>query len=199
MVISMTEQKSTSPRSSKTHAAIIEAAATILKEKGYAKLTIEGIARLSGAGKPTIYRWWPTKMAILIELYDRETTRLLTIEDTGSISQEVRQWFDILWHDWQTTVSGETYRSILAEIQSDPKGLEFFNNSYIPRRREILMTILRRAKKRGELEGRDLEAIVDYCCGFNWYYLLTHTVPSDTAINEVIRSLTPEGGNARRR
>jgi AcrR family transcriptional regulator len=186
------------PRNTKTHAAIIEAAATILKEKGYAKLTIEGIARLSGAGKPTIYRWWPTKMAILIELYDRETTRLLTIEDIGSTQQEVREWFDILWHDWQTTVSGETYRSILAEIQSDPKGLEFFNNSYIPRRRQILMTILTRSKKRGELRGRDLEAIIDYCCGFNWYYLLTHTVPSGAAIDEVIRSITYKSGNARR-
>jgi AcrR family transcriptional regulator len=196
----MTEPKTTShPRSTATHTAIIEAAATILKEKGYAKLTIEGIARLSGAGKPTIYRWWPTKMAILIELYDRETTRLLAIEDIGSTSKEIRRWFNILWHDWQTTVSGETYRSILAEIQSDPKGLEFFNSSYIPRRREILMTILRRGQKRGELKGRDLEAIVDYCCGFNWYYLLTRTVPSDTAIDEVIRSITPESGNARRR
>ena len=133
-------------------------------------------------------------MAILIELYDRETTRLLTIDDVGSTKQEVTQWFTILWHDWQTTVSGETYRSILAEIQSDPKGREYFNRSYIPRRREILKKILLRAQKRGELQNRNLEAIVDYCCGFNWYYLLTHTAPSNEAIEEIVSTITLERG-----
>jgi AcrR family transcriptional regulator len=186
------EPKATRPRSDKTHQAILEAASTILKEKGYSKLTFEGIARLSGAGKPTIYRWWPTKMAILIEIYDKETTRLLTIKDTGSLKSELNQWFSILWDDWQNTVSGETYRSILAEIQSDPKGLEFFNKSYIPKRRNILMQILLRAKERGELEGRNLEAIVDYCCGFNWYYLLTRATPSKEAIDEIVASVRRE-------
>lgn len=181
--------KAARPRSDATHKAILKAASTILKEKGYAKLTIEGIARLSGAGKPTIYRWWPSKMAILIELYDNETTKLLAIKETGSLENEVTQWFIILWDDWQNTVSGETYRSILAEIQSDPKGLEFFNQSYIPKRRAILRQILERAKARGELEHRDLETIVDYCCGFNWYYLLTHTVPSEAAIKDIVKSI----------
>ncbi|HEU5121492.1 MAG TPA: TetR/AcrR family transcriptional regulator [Candidatus Saccharimonadales bacterium] len=184
------KSKPARPRSDTTHKAILAAASTILKEEGYAKLTIEGIARLSGAGKPTIYRWWPSKMAILIELYDNETTKLLAIDETGVLREELTQWFMILWSDWQNTVSGETYRSILAEIQSDPKGLAFFNKSYIPKRRAVLMQILERARQRGELQGRNLEAIVDYCCGFNWYYLLTHTVPSDSAIEEIVRSVT---------
>ncbi len=179
----------TSSRNTATHAAIIDAAAAILEEKGYAGLTIEGIAKRSGAGKPTIYRWWPNKIAILIELFDRETSRLLKIEDVGSTRKEVTGWFVILWEDWQTTVSGETYRSILAEIQSDPKALDFFNKSYIPHRRDILMDILRRAQDRGELAGRDLSVIVDYCCGFNWYYLLTHTVPTRKTIEEVVDTI----------
>lgn len=181
--------KTARPRSDTTHKAILAAASAILKEKGYAKLTIEGIARLSGAGKPTIYRWWPSKMAILIELYDNETTKLLEIRQTGSLQDEVTQWFTILWDDWQHTVSGETYRSILAEIQTDPEGLEFFNRSYIPKRRAVLMDILRRAQARGELQSRNLESIVDYCCGFNWYYLLTHNVPTDDSIREVVRTI----------
>ena len=179
-----------SSRNPATHEAIINAAAEILREKGYAGLTIEGIAKRSGAGKPTIYRWWPNKIAILIELFDRETSRLLKIEDIGSTRQEVTEWFAILWEDWQTTVSGETYRSILAEVQSDPKALEFFNKSYIPHRRDILMDILKRAQDRGELTGRDLSVIVDYCCGFNWYYLLTHTVPTSKAIAEIVATIT---------
>lgn len=180
-----------SSRNPATHEAIINAAAAILREKGYAGLTIEGIAKRSGAGKPTIYRWWPNKIAILIELFDRETSRLLQIKDVGSTREEVTEWFAILWEDWQTTVSGETYRSILAEVQSDPKALEFFNKSYIPHRRDILMDILKRAQDRDELPGRDLSVIVDYCCGFNWYYLLTHTVPTSKTIKEVVNTIAP--------
>jgi len=179
----------TSSRNTVTHAAIIDAAAAILKEKGYGGLTIEGIAKRAGAGKPTIYRWWPNKIAILIELFDRETSQLLKIEDVGSTRREVTQWFSILWEDWQHTVSGETYRSILAEIQSDQRALAFFNKSYIPHRRDILLDILKRAQRRGELRGRNVSAIVDYCCGFNWYYLLTHTVPTDSAIREVVYTI----------
>jgi AcrR family transcriptional regulator len=179
----------TSSRNPATHEAIINAAAEILREKGYAGLTIEGIAKRSGAGKPTIYRWWPNKIAILIELFDRETSRLLQISDIGSTRDEVTEWFTILWEDWQATVSGETYRSILAEVQSDPKALEFFNKSYIPHRRDILMDILKRSQSRGELPGRDLSVIVDYCCGFNWYYLLTHTVPTSKTIKEVVDTI----------
>lgn len=177
------------PRNSKTHRAIIDAAATILDEEGYAKLTIERIAKLSGAGKPTIYRWWPNKTAILIELFDRETAHLVTIEDMGSTKKELAAWFTNLWHVWETSISGETFRSILAEVQSDPKALSFFNESYIPHRRQRLLNILKRAQARGELEGRDPNVIVDYCWGFNWYHLLTHSVPTIREIEEIVATV----------
>lgn len=185
-------KKPSRPRSTATHEAILSAAATLLANEGYTRLTIEGIARLSGAGKPTIYKWWPNKTAILIELFDRETAALLALEDVEdmkSIESEVAAWFTILWRAWQTTVSGAAFRSILAEVQFDPKALHFFSKAYIPSRRGHLLAILHRAQYRGELQGRDLDVIVDYCCGFNWYHLLTHSTPTAENIREIARTV----------
>lgn len=184
--MSSTTTLSRRPRSETTHKAIMQAAAKILDEEGYAKLTIERIAKLSGAGKPTIYRWWPNKTAILIELFSRDTTRQLIIDDLGSTEKELSIWFHTVWHFWNDSFGGEAFRSIMAEIQSDPKALEFFRENFLIPRRKLIRVILERAQARGELQGRNIDVIVNYCWGFNWYHLLTHTVPTDKEIQEVI-------------
>ncbi|MDF2444157.1 MAG: hypothetical protein JWR01_2360 [Subtercola sp.] len=39
----------------------------LVAEQGYARVTIEGVALRARVGKPTIYRWWQSKNAILAE------------------------------------------------------------------------------------------------------------------------------------
>ncbi|TIH40457.1 TetR/AcrR family transcriptional regulator [Subtercola vilae] len=39
----------------------------LVTEQGYAHVTIEKIAARAGVGKPTVYRWWQSKNAILAE------------------------------------------------------------------------------------------------------------------------------------
>jgi len=178
------------PRNADTHQAIITAAVRILKQEGLAKFTIERIAQLSGAGKPTIYRWWPNKTALLIEVFNTETNSYVTIPDLNSTHKELHAWFKGVWNMWQTSASGPAFRAILAQIQSDQTAMAFFNESFVPHRRKLLFDILERAQNRGELAGRDLDVIIDYCWGFNWYHLLTGTVPADAEILEVIETVT---------
>ncbi|HYH74702.1 MAG TPA: TetR/AcrR family transcriptional regulator [Candidatus Saccharimonadales bacterium] len=182
--------KATRPRSAASHQAIIAAAVRILSEQGPAAFTIERVAKVSGTGKPTIYRWWPSKTALLIEVFDHETAAYVAIPDLHSTYDELLTWFNGVWDMWQTSVGGAAFRVILAEIQSDQQALQFFNDAFVVHRRARLLAVLQRAQQRGELQGRDLEVIVDYCWGFNWYHLLTHTTPSQAAIREVIATVT---------
>lgn len=55
------------PRSEEARRAVLEAAAQLLRAEGYEGLTIGGIAELAGVGRQTVYRWWPSKAAIVSE------------------------------------------------------------------------------------------------------------------------------------
>ncbi|GAB3885912.1 hypothetical protein GCM10027612_22110 [Microbispora bryophytorum subsp. camponoti] len=56
-------------RSETSRRAILTAAFELVGEVGYAKLSIEGIAARAGVGKQTIYRWWPSKGAVLFDAF----------------------------------------------------------------------------------------------------------------------------------
>ncbi|WP_369213627.1 TetR/AcrR family transcriptional regulator [Streptomyces flavofungini] len=56
-------------RSERSRRAIYDAALALVHETGYAKLTIEAIAARAGVGKQTIYRWWPSKGAVLLDAF----------------------------------------------------------------------------------------------------------------------------------
>jgi len=57
------------PRDEKTRRALLEAARALIVEDGYPNVTMDDIAARARAGKQTIYRWWPSKGALVLEAY----------------------------------------------------------------------------------------------------------------------------------
>jgi AcrR family transcriptional regulator len=55
------------PRSAESRAALLDAAYWQTVERGYAGATAEAISKAAGAGKQTLYRWWPSKAALVLE------------------------------------------------------------------------------------------------------------------------------------
>jgi len=56
------------PRSNVAQRAILDAARALVEKGGYTTATIEAIAARSGVAKTTIYRWWPNRSALLVDL-----------------------------------------------------------------------------------------------------------------------------------
>ena len=77
------------PRSERSRRAILDAAAELLTERGYAAITIEGVAARAGVGKTTIYRWWSTKADIYIDLYSELALRIVPPPDTGDYVRDL--------------------------------------------------------------------------------------------------------------
>ncbi|WP_328540335.1 TetR/AcrR family transcriptional regulator [Streptomyces sp. NBC_00344] len=52
--------------------AILDAALRLLAEADGASVTVSTTAREAGVGKQTLYRWWPSKGAVLLDaMWDR--------------------------------------------------------------------------------------------------------------------------------
>ncbi|WP_328401307.1 TetR/AcrR family transcriptional regulator [Streptomyces sp. NBC_00390] len=87
-----------SRRSERSRRAIYEAALALVGEVGYARTTIEGIAARAGVGKQTIYRWWPSKAAVLLEAFldlaeqaaEAAGPGEYEIPDTGDLEADLR-------------------------------------------------------------------------------------------------------------
>lgn len=172
---------SAGPRRSQAAAeAILDAAEAVLGEAGYAGFTIEQVARRAGAGKPTIYRWWSGKPALLLEIYARQRADL-TGTDTGSLEGDLAAVLRCLFRFWRDTVAGQAFTALLIEAQQDQAALETLR-AFVAERTYPLAELLARAARRGELApDMDMGAALDLLGGYVWARLLTRRLDEDDA------------------
>ena len=82
------------PRSPQAHQAILAATCDLLLQTGYDGLSIEGVAARAGVGKQTVYRWWPSKSALVTEavLEGRLAINGELPPDTGDLRNDLHTW-----------------------------------------------------------------------------------------------------------
>ena len=174
-------------RSPEAHSSILAAASEILHESGYAGFSIDAVARRARASKPTIYRWWKGKAALILEIYEKEREIALTVPEYGSLERELTIRMQNLWRLWQKTPLGHALRSIIAEAQADSSALQQLREDFLPKRRAWTNTLFNRAIKRGEIsEHADIESAITLIYGFNWYHLLTDQLNDETSIRKYV-------------
>jgi AcrR family transcriptional regulator len=96
-------------------AAVLAATLAELAEQGYAKLTIENVARRAGVHKTTVYRRWKDRESLAADALTDNVAVGVPIPDTGSIDDDLRQWARSLV-EWLTSPTG---RAIVAAGLSD--------------------------------------------------------------------------------
>ncbi|GGG25925.1 TetR/AcrR family transcriptional regulator [Chelatococcus composti] len=160
-------------------AAVIAAARSLLQEKGYAGFSIDEVARRAGAGKPTIYRWWPTKADLFIAVYQADKAATIAIPDTGSLARDLRTLVNALWAFWRTTPSGGAFRALIAEAQTNPASLAALRDRFVAQHMCRLQIVFDRAVERGEIAPDNVEALVELYFGFNWFRLLMNRIDDD--------------------
>ncbi len=78
------------PRDARIDRAVLDAAAALLHEVGYADLTVAAIADRAGTSRPAVYRRWPSKAHLVHEaaFRDADTTGALR---TGVLADDLRE------------------------------------------------------------------------------------------------------------
>ncbi len=159
-------------RNPDSHEAILAAAEEIFCEAGYAGFSIEAVARRARAGKPTIYRWWPSKAHLLLDVYTRLKSSRMPDPDTGTLEGDIRTFLVELVRFWSGNTGG-VYKSLIAEAQADQKAAAALQ-AYSIERTEHTAAMFERAKARGEMRpDADSLAASDLMSAYAWKLLLT--------------------------
>lgn len=168
-------------RNEDAHHSVLEATAELLAENGYGALTIEGVAKRANVAKSTVYRWWKSKPALVMDAYAHETATHVPEPDTGTLTGDLTAFVTDLYRIGRDPVRTKALTGLMAEAQLAPDFAEPFRD-WVATRREIVANLLTRAASRGELPaGIDLDHAVDLIFGPFWYRLLVAHAPLDPA------------------
>lgn len=176
-----------------TQEAILDAAEAIVAEGGIAGFSIEAVAKRARAGKPTIYKWWPGKTALLLDVYHRHKPAHVH-RDTGNVEGDVVAFFTGIFAHWGDTGAGQVFRFVIAEAQRDEAAAASLG-AYAAERRKQSGAIFERGVARGELAADiDTGLAADMLAGFVWHRLLTGRLISDPvemqqAARQLVRGL----------
>ncbi|WP_440981643.1 TetR/AcrR family transcriptional regulator [Shinella sumterensis] len=167
--------------------AILAAAEAVLLENGLNGFSIEAVAKRARAGKPTIYRWWPSQAALLLDVYHSRKHINFIFPDTGNVRDDLRAYLSGLLTTWREHTSGAVFRSLVAKAQGEPAALAALS-AYMADRRAQSGEIIRMAQARGEVRAdADPELMTEILASFAWGRLLTDRLEvSDTDIDAVV-------------
>jgi AcrR family transcriptional regulator len=146
--------------------AVLGAADELLIERGFGGVTVEGIAARAGVGKQTIYRWWPSKVDILLDTLVEEADRWLNLPEEGPVVDSFRTYLRALARFLTKEDAGKVLLALLGEAQHDAETATLFHERYLDPRRARERALLKRGIAAGELPaGLNLDATLDALIG----------------------------------
>ena len=153
--------------------AVLEAADDLLVERGFAGVTIEGIAARAGVAKQTICRWWPSKTDILFDALGADAAEYFTMADHGDLGADLRDQLSQLAAFLTKTDEGAVFRALAGQAQHDPAAAARFESEFVARQRERDRAAFLRARERGQLpEDTDIDLAIDQLVGPVYYRVL---------------------------
>jgi AcrR family transcriptional regulator len=182
------------PRSEESRQSILRSTLKLLKQDGgFPELSIEAIAADANVGKTTVYRWWPTKAALVADAFSASADEELRFPNTGSVQNDMSVQMRRLIRIFRSR-RGKVVAALLAGGQSDPKLLEAYRDRFLwPRRRQAYQT-LQRGVDRGELPaGCDFDLILDSLYGPILMRFLIRHVKLDESFADQLCALVLQG------
>lgn len=139
------------PRSERARRAVLDAACRLFVEGGYPAATIEGIAARSGVAKTTIYRWWPNRPALVVDLLLQIAAEAAPPPDAGkdpirALRSELHRVAEAM-----DALPGRLLRSLVGEAQNDPEVRDALLRGLFKPRRRATAEVIRRAQASGAL------------------------------------------------
>jgi AcrR family transcriptional regulator len=150
--------------------AILDSAVNLLRTNDASAVSVDAIAQGAGVGKQTIYRWWPSKGAVLLEALLNRAQVIAPTPDSGDLEADLRLFLI-------TTFAGvdesrQVLLGVLHEALVDAEAMTLLAE-FAAHRRAAAMQIVAQARARGEAIGtRRAALVIDQAFGVLWYRLI---------------------------
>ena len=171
---------------------------------GYARTSMESVARRAGSGKSALYRRWPSKQAMVLAALAELSLPTAPAPDTGSLRGDLQALVQQVV-DWLgDPLISRILPDLTAEAARTPELAEAVAASIGRPRREHGAGVLRRARERGEVRAdADEEIALDLLGALVHWRLVVRRAPVDEhyvahVVDVVERTLRPSGGDTRR-
>ncbi|HEY0718600.1 MAG TPA: TetR/AcrR family transcriptional regulator [Streptosporangiaceae bacterium] len=181
-------------RNEQARLAVLHAADDLLAERGFVGVTMEGIAARAGVAKQTIYRWWPSKVEVLLDTLTDDARKTLAVPETGSAIEDARRYLRNLARFITGDPAGKVLLALIGEAQHDQQMARVFHERYLDPQRRAEQAMLARGVAAGELPaGLDVDRALDMLCGPVFYRALVTGGPisaafTDRLIDDVLRT-----------
>jgi AcrR family transcriptional regulator len=166
------------PRSAAvSHKQIIDAVFQLMRRKSLDDVSIEEIAERAGVGKPTIYKWWPNKAALLLDMFKERVVPSFPVDSTATAEEAIRRQAKALVRKLNGTF-GRVSAQIIAQGQSDPGVIAGYRAHYVRMRRDLTIPVIERGYATGEFKRRvEPHLLIDMIYGPIYYRLLVRYLP----------------------
>jgi AcrR family transcriptional regulator len=183
------------PRDARLDEALLASALEVFLEKGYSATTFSEVARRAGVGTPAIYRRWPNKAAMAIDVFIREMGET-PIPDTGSIREDLVEFLRFRLRQWRTPIFHQVVLPLLMEGLADPAVERALGRRFVAYRKPLADRI-RRACGAGQLRSQvEPTRLLDLVMGTVAMPLLfDQPLPeeseAESIVDQVLLGLTP--------
>lgn len=141
--------------------AIIRAAREELAEQGFARFSIENVARRAGVGKAALYRRWPSKEAMLIWLLQGAGVDYAEARDTGSLRGDLEAYVASVAEVFSEPTTARIAAHLYGELATNSIFAKLIRETVQPLKNEPVRGLLSRAASRGEIP-EDLNVSLAY-------------------------------------
>jgi AcrR family transcriptional regulator len=165
MMVGMPTRASGRPRDPALDASILAATRELLVEVGYAGVSMGLIAARAQVGKPTVYRRYPSKAALVFDAVFGQT-KSRPLPEHGEIGADLREAYGWAVEEFASSEARAALPGLLADLSSNEQLLNLVRRLVIEPEVDRVRDALRVAQERGEIRGGvDLDLAIDAFIG----------------------------------
>ncbi|WP_441238569.1 TetR/AcrR family transcriptional regulator [Bradyrhizobium sp. 930_D9_N1_4] len=140
------------PRSIETTNAILESAYALMAATGLSATTIDAVARHSSVSKMTIYKWWPSREALLIDAFLHYAAQMLPLPPASSGTPAARtRRHAAAYAEALQDEFGKVQLAVISECISKTGSAELFYVRYLQFRRDALVEMIAAGQTDGSI------------------------------------------------